>query len=488
MEYKEIAGKLPEKVFTYFQELSDIPRGSGNTKAVSDYCVEFAKKRGLSCRQDTANNVVIVKEASEGCEAAPTVMLQGHLDMVCNKEEGVDHDFLTDSIKLVLDGDYLRADGTTLGGDDGIAAAFMLAVLDSKELVHPRLECVFTADEEIGMVGASALDMSGLRAKYLLNLDSEEEGIFLSGCAGGIRYDLKVPVFYEKTTGRAVTVSLSGLTGGHSGVDIEKGRANAILLLGRILSELLEAVPGLSLLGAAGGAQDNAIPGAASVTVLLREGEEEVVRKRGKELEAELKREFHKTDSGLALKTEVGAFVTEIPAMEPEEARRLSAFLMNLPNGVQAMSQDLPGLVETSLSCGILSVSEEGARVSCLLRSSSSSGKRALQRKVEAYAGLAGGSYETSGDYPAWEYLPVSLLQSVLCRTYEELYGTKARVETIHAGVECGLFASAVPGLDAVSMGPEILDIHTPKERLSLSSTDRFWRFLTEVLKRLSQA
>lgn len=493
----------PKQVFHYFEELSRIPRESGHTKEAADYCVAFARAHGLFWRRDEHQNVVIWKPGSKGYEQASTVMLQGHLDMVCVADPGVSHDFRTEGLRLKTEGDYLTADGTTLGGDDGIAVAMALAILDSEDLIHPPLECVFTSDEEIGMVGASAMDMSDLKASFLLNLDSEDEGVFLSGCAGGIRYDLALPVTRTNGSGVPVKLQLSGLTGGHSGTDIVFGRANAVILAGEVLNRLSKAVPSLGLRSLSAGLQDNAIPTSFTADLLIQKGDlteaEQAVQTIGEDLRAR----FHGTDPGLALTLTADSEISEpsetlTPDMKQDgtaaqvlagpELLRFSAFLLNLPDGVSAMSSDLPGLVETSMNCGILRLSDTEAQVSCLLRSSSVSGKQALMRRLEAYMDLTGGSFRTSGDYPAWEYRPDSPLQSVLCEVYEEQYGKPARVETIHAGVECGLFAAAIPGLDAVSMGPEILDIHTPRERLSISSTERFYQFLTEVLKRLAGA
>ncbi len=489
MEYKEIAGRMPEKVFEYFKALSDIPRGSGNTKAVSDYCADFARARGLFYRQDEADNIVIVKEASDGYETAPTVMLQGHLDMVCGKEAGVRHDFERDPIRLAADGDYICAEGTTLGGDDGIAVAYALAILDSDEIAHPRLECVFTSDEEIGMLGANALDMDGLRARYLLNLDSEEEGSFLAGCAGGVRYDVELPLLWKVAGGVPVRIQLIGLTGGHSGVDIHRGRANANLLMGRLLWELSQELPDMRLLSARGGSQDNAIPRNSELHLLVKRQDLDCLKSKVKEWEDIFCSEYRVTDPELRLLLEADEKETSLPAVIPEDMERICFFLLNTPNGVQAMSQELPELVETSLNLGILSLTEtDGFSASYLVRSSSSSRKRALCQRLELFIKFSGGFFHTSGDYPEWEFRPESPLRRLLCRVYKEQYGKEARVETIHAGVECGLFFAGIPGIDAVSMGPDILDIHTPKERLSISSVDRVWKFLIEVLKQMKDA
>ncbi len=493
----------PKKVFHYFEELSRIPRESGHTKEAADYCTAFAEAHGLSWRRDEHQNVVIRKPGSRGFEQAPTVMLQGHLDMVCVADPGVSHDFRTEGLHLKTDGDYLTADGTTLGGDDGIAVAMALAILDSEELIHPPLECVFTSDEEIGMIGASAMDMSDLKSSVLLNLDSEDEGVFLSGCAGGIRYDLTLPIERTEASGIPVRLHLSGLTGGHSGTDIVFGRANAVILAGEVLNHLTEKVPSLSLRGLSAGLQDNAIPTSFTAELLVSKEDRTETEQAVQAIEADLRARFHGTDPALSMTLTANAEITGISealmtdSRQTEQPwqvltgpglRRLCAWLWNLPDGVSSMSSALPGLVETSMNCGILRLSNTNAQVSCLLRSSSVSGKQALMRRLEAYMDLAGGSFQTSGDYPAWEYRPDSPLQALLRDVYEEQYGKTARVETIHAGVECGLFAAKIPGLDAVSMGPEILDIHTPRERLSIPSTERFYRFLTEVLKRLAGA
>ncbi len=489
MEYQEIAGRMPEKVFQYFKAISRIPRGSGNTKAVSDYCMAFAKERGLVCRQDEACNVVIIKEASPGYGEAPTVMLQGHLDMVCAKDPSVSHDFEKDPLKLVLDGDYIRAEGTTLGADNGIAVAYALAVLDSDDLPHPRLECVFTSDEETGMVGANALDMSGFQASFLLNLDSDNEGVFQVGCAGGIRCNLAVPMSWERRRGVPVRIWLHGLSGGHSGVDIGLGRGNAVLLTARILDELLRAAGDqVSVCGMRGGTQDNVIPSDCVLDIMADAGGLETVREAAASMEAVFRKEYPVTDPGLKLEVSCGEEAQEGTALTARSAAALRAFLLNAPNGVQAMNQQLPGQVKTSLNLGIFKLEQNGSvSASFLIRSDLHTEKQALCRRLETYADYFGGAYGTAGDYPEWEYVPQSPLRELLCQVYREQYGSEAKMETIHGGVECGLFAAGIPGLDAVSMGPQMEGIHTSRERLSISSVNRFWNFLTEVLRRMNQ-
>ena len=489
MEYKDIAGRMPEKVFQYFKAISDIPRGTGNTKAVSDYCMDFAKERGLSCFQDDAENVVILKEATPGSENAPCVMIQGHLDMVCVKENGVIHDFEKDGIRLILDGDYIRADGTTLGADDGIAVAYGLAILDSDYIPHPKLECVFTTGEEIGLVGASALDMSRFEAKYLLNLDSEEEGRFLAGCAGGIHYDITVPLSWERASGFSAEICLEGLKGGHSGVDIHEGRANANMLLGRIFDELSLCFPDIKICSASGGTQDNAIPRASSMKIIAGRETCRKLPEALEKLETVLKAEYRVTDPHMTLTSVISDADREAMVLTQESADIFKCFLLNIPDGVQAMSQEKSGFPETSLNLGIMSLTEEkGLIVSFLLRSASDSRKHALGRRLETYAEHFGGTFNTAGNYPAWEYRPDSPFRDLVCSIYEEQYGKKAIVEIIHAGVECGLFSAGIKDLDAVAMGPEMLDIHTPKERICISSVDRVWNFVLEVLKRMKNA
>ncbi len=473
MEKQVLANLEPKSVLRFFEELCAIPHGSGNTAAASDWAVDFAKTRGLRYRRDEAGNVVIWKDASPGYEDHPAVMLQGHLDMVCVAEAGVDHDFTKDGLELVVDGDWIRARGTTLGGDDGIAVAMAMAVLDNDAIPHPPLEAVFTVDEEIGLLGATALDCSDLKSKYLLNIDSEAEGILTVGCAGGARCDLHIPLPAEAASGDVFTLSVSGLPGGHSGAEIHKNIPNA----NRVLAQCLTSLPGVRLISLHGGEQDNAIPGQAEARVLLPAGG---------------------ADGGLLESAFRQALAGEVPgascalaqtgsgscrALSAEDSRRALELILSAPNGVQAMEPDLPGQVRTSLNLGILRLEEGALRLTWSVRSSAAAEKEALVEKLKALS--AAGSFTRRGDYPAWEYRKDSPLRDTMVAVFKEQYGREPKVETIHAGLECGILSAKMPALDAVSFGPDLVDIHTPRERASISSLQRTWAYLVAVLARL---
>ena len=469
----------PRAVFHYFEELCAIPHGSGNTKTVSDWCAAFAKARGLEYHQDALNNIIIIKEAAPGYEGAEPVILQGHLDMVCEKEPGCPKDLEREGLNLEADGDFVTARGTTLGGDDGIAVAMALALLDSRDLPHPRLEVVLTVDEEVGMLGAAALDVSPLRGKTLINLDSEEEGVFTVSCAGGNRTECILPVKREPFPGAVLTVSVGGLTGGHSGTEIHRGRANANVLLGRCL-RAVSARTELRLGEAAGGSKDNAIPTESRAQIVV--SDEAAARAVLGELEADLRREHRTTDPELFLRTEASSW--EGTPMDRTSTERAVCLLTCLPNGVQAMSGDIPGLVQTSLNLGILTTGAEELRACFSVRSSLGSQKEVLKDRLTCLTQALGGRTQYSGDYPAWEYREESPLRERMVQVFREQYGRAPKVEAIHAGVECGLLAGKIPGLDCVSIGPDLLEIHTPRERMSISSVQRVWAFLLEVLKR----
>ena len=476
----EVLGALqPREVFRWFEELCAIPHGSGNTKAVSDWCAAFARTRGLEYRQDALNNVIIIKEAAPGYEDAKPVILQGHLDMVCEKEPGCSKDLEREGLDLAVEGDFVRAQGTTLGGDDGIAVAMALALLDSRDIPHPRLEAVLTVDEETGMLGAAALDVSPLKGRTLINLDSEEEGVFTVSCAGGSQTECVLPVQREAFPGTVLTISVGGLTGGHSGTEIHRGRANANQLLGRAL-RTVSARTELRLGQAAGGSKDNAIPTGSRAQVVV--SDEAAARAALQDLEAGLLREYRPTDPGLFLRAERSDWAG-VP-MDRAGTRRAICMLTCLPNGVQAMSGDIPGLVQTSLNLGILTTNEGEVSACFSVRSALGSQKEALKDRLACLMEQLGGETKYSGDYPAWEYRAESPLRERMVQVFREQYGRAPKIEAIHAGVECGLLAGKLPGLDCVSIGPDLLEIHTPRERMSISSVQRVWAFLLEVLKR----
>lgn len=473
----------PRKVFTFFEEICQIPHGSKNTKQISDYCAAFAKARGLNYIQDQSNNVIIFKDGSVGYEQAEPVIIQGHLDMVCEKENGVDIDFEKQGLDLYVDGDLLKARGTTLGGDDGIAIAYALAILDDDSIVHPPLEVVFTVDEEIGMLGAETIDVSMLKGRKLLNIDSEEEGIFLTSCAGGLQANCQILVSRIDMDGICYELKVTGLVGGHSGVEIHKERGNAIVLLGRVLTSLSNQVS-FAIEQIEGGLKDNAIPREARAIILLEsEQSEQELFAQVESLEQELKKEYRIADPQIAIQCQkMGQEKKSV--LHSSSAAKVLFFLRMMPNGVQNMSMDIDGLVETSLNAGIMKLSEELFSVCFSIRSSVTSRKYELAERLSFLTEFLGGEAEIGGDYPAWEYRAESPLRELMSETYRDLFQEEPKIEAIHAGLECGILSGKIPDLDCVSFGPNIFDIHTPEERLSISSTERIWRFLVEFLKR----
>lgn len=478
-----LEGLAPEKVFYYFEEITRIPHGSGNTTAISNYCVEFAKERGLEYYQDEFENVIIIKPATAGYENSKSVMIQGHLDMVNEKLPDSKHDFDKDPLKLMIEGDWITADGTTLGGDDGIAIAYALAILDSDDLEHPRLECVFTTDEEVGLTGANNLDCSNLKAEYMINIDSEDEGIFLASCAGGMRYNITLPVERVEREGLLVEFKLKNLTGGHSGCEIHKERANAVVLMGRALADIRKQVK-YSLVNLYGGLKDNAIPRECSVQFAINEEDFDTLKSTIEKAVAVYKEEYALSDPDMDY--EINSLgVSGVKAFSDEAFDKILIFLNFVPNGIQHMSLDIKDLVETSLNLGIANSVEDIISFSFALRSSVASRKIRLGDRMELLANYLGGTYECTGEYPAWSYKRDSHLRDIMCNTYKDLFGAVAKVEAIHAGLECGILSEKMPNVDMVSIGPDMKDIHTTEEMLSISSTQRVWQFLVEVLKRL---
>ncbi len=472
-----------ERVLHYFKELCKIPHGSGDTKRVSDYCVDFAKQHGLRYVQDELNDVIIFKDGTEGFGNHEPVIIQGHLDMVCEKESGVDFDFTTDALNIEIEGDFISAKGTTLGGDDGIAVAYALALLESTTIEHPPIEAVFTVDEETGMFGAAGIDTSVLRGKRLLNVDSEEEGILLVSCAGGRRQDLELPVRRESREGVLFKITVGGLEGGHSGTEIDKGRANASIELAKVLRRIRE-VSDFGIKTMAGGLKDNAIPREAEAVIVTNPRKTQLIEISVGEMEKILKFRYRDTDPNMFIKAEVVGD-GEFEVTDDESTVNILALMSEVPNGVQKMSEDIEGLVQTSLNMGIMELKEEWFSVRFALRSSVNREKEELSKKLEKIITYYNGTNECSGDYPAWEFRKGSKLTDIIAEEYERLSGKKLLIQSIHAGLECGMFCGKIPDLDCVSFGPNIYDIHTPKERMSLSSVERVWELLKAILKRM---
>ena len=484
---KKLEGIEPAAVLSHFEEICSIPHGSRDTKRISDYLKAFADSLGLRCIQDELNNIIIFKSGSPGRENEEPVILQGHMDMVCEKEADSDIDFSTDGLRLIVDNGILSADGTTLGGDDGIALAYCMSILESDSISHPPLEVIFTVDEEIGMEGAHALDTTPLKGKRLINLDSEEEGHLLAGCAGGALGVLRIPydtVPAEKDS-LPIKLQISGLLGGHSGTEIDKGRANANTLMGRLLYLLNKEFP-ISLVKISGGTKDNAIPRECTVIITLNsnclnDSFTQTVNKLGRIF----KSEFSVTDPELSVNVE---FLTDYKAdfaISEKHSKRIISALLLTPNGVQSMCQDFPDLVETSLNLGIVNTVAGEVTMSYCLRSSVDTKKGELMFKLECLAIQLKASLSFSGNYPAWQYKNDSPLRNTMISVFKQLYGNSPIVESMHAGVECGLFESKIDGLDTISIGPDMKDVHTPNESLDLESVKRTWDYLLNVLEAL---
>lgn len=470
----------PQRVFSFFEQLCAYPHGSGNTKALSDYLAAFAKERGLEHYQDDLNNVIIIKEASAGYEQAPAVILQGHMDMVCEKAPDCTKNMALEGLDLAVEGDTVFAKGTTLGGDDGIAVAMALAVLDDDSIAHPRVEAVFTVDEETGMYGAAGLDVSPLRGRMMLNMDSEAEGIFTVSCAGGNVTRCTLPIARAPFAGGALlTISVGSLQGGHSGVEIDKGRGNANMLLGRVLLAVQKATV-LRLVSVSGGLKDNAIPVSAAAVVAVADAD--AAKAACARMEACFRTELRITDPAVAIS--VSEEGQGLPMDEGSTAKAL-CMLSCLPNGIQAMSADIPGLVQTSLNLGVLTTLDDAVTASFCIRSSVESQKEMLGDRLACMMRQLGGSLTVAGDYPGWEYLQDSPLRELMVQVFTEQYGHAPKIEAIHAGVECGLLAGKLPGLDCVSFGPDLTEIHTFREKMHISSVQRTWALLLEVLKRI---
>ncbi len=477
-----LEGLKPETVFYYFEEICKIPHGSGNTQMISDYLAQFAYERNLEHYQDELGNIIMIKEASEGYEDAKPVMLQGHMDMVAVKKPDYDIDMTKDGLKLQVIGDSICAEGTSLGGDDGIAVAYGLALMDDKTLRHPRLELVITVDEEVGMDGARAIDLSVCKAKTLINLDSEEEGIFLAGCAGGARvnYCHDYPMKMQK--GTLCRIKVAGLLGGHSGTEIHKERGNANVLLVRVLKRLSKSIK-FTLLSLDGGLADNAIPREAVSEILLTDSGTEIFDIIEK-MNAELKDELADKDAMVLVEGEILDNVQTETISETDTSLIIN-LLHVIPNGVQATSATMEGLIETSLNIGILRFKGGILKVGISVRSCYESAKMELIVRLQSLAKLSGVSVEVTGDYPGWVYRKESPLRERMVLLYEKMYGKKPEIEAIHAGLECGIFANKIAGLDCVSIGPDMKDIHTTEEELSISSTERVYLFLVKLLEEM---
>ena len=480
MDAVKLAGLEPANVFGYFEKLCSIPHGSRNTKMISDYLVSFAQEQGLRYIQDDLNNVILFGEGTCGYEDHPPVILQGHMDMVCEKDADCPIDMEKEGLDVTHDGSFVFAKGTTLGGDNGIAVAYALALLADRSIPHPPLEVVVTVDEEIGMEGAAGIDLSVLQGRTLLNLDSEDEGIFTVSCAGGARATVSLPVERRTVYGPCVRLTVEGLQGGHSGVEIHKNRTNANKIMGEFLSRVQKLMP-LCLTSFAGGTKDNAIPRSCQATLIALGMHIERINDVAEQLQKEIREQYDEPEA-IVRGDDVDAFGGN--ALTTECTSKVIALLCSLPNGVQTWSRDIPGLVQTSLNLGVAKLGED-MKLTSSVRSSVNQEKNDLLARLKELADFYEGSYSQMGEYPAWEYKADSKLREIMVSTYEKLHGTAPEVVAIHAGLECGLLSEKLPGLDCVSIGPQMHDIHTSRERLDIASTKRTWEFLLEVLKEL---
>lgn len=480
MEAIKLAGLQPANVFAYFEQLCAIPHGSGNTKAISDYLVSFAQEHGLRYVQDELNNVIIFQEGTCGYEDHAPVILQGHMDMVCEKDPDCPVNMETDGLDVTHDGKFVFANGTTLGGDDGIAVAYALALLADTSIAHPPLEVVITVDEETGMDGAVGVDLSGLKGRTLLNIDSEDEGVLTVSCAGGAGAVISLPVQRRAVYGPCVRLTVEGLQGGHSGVEIHKNRANATKIMGEFLSRVQQLMP-LCITKLSGGNKDNAIPRSCEVTMVALGMYIERINDVAAKLQAEVREQYDEPNA-IIRGDDVDALGGN--ALTTECSAKVIALLNAVPNGVQAWSADIPGLVQTSLNLGITELGEV-FRMNLSVRSCVNREKLELLERLEKVARMNDADYHFGGSYPAWEYRKDSHLRDTMVRVYTDLFGKAPEVVAIHAGLECGILSEKLPGLDCVSFGPQMFDIHTSRERLSIASTERTWKFLLEVLKAL---
>lgn len=483
-----VVGKLeklePRKVFSFFEEICSIPHGSGNMQQISNYLVNFAKNKGFKYEQDEHKNVIIIKEATKGFENVPAIILQGHMDMVAVQTLEDLKNLETEGLELCVSGDYLYAKNTSLGGDDGIALAYCLALLSDEIISHPRLEVIFTVDEEVGMDGAREIDLSLLQGKRLINLDSEEEGYLLAGCAGGGTITGNIPIKREKQKGICIEIKIENLFGGHSGVEIDKERGNALYILARVLRMLRRKIS-FSLYSFYGGEKDNAIPNRAVAKILIdKEDGAKEFDMALRETILIIKSEFSENEPNLKIKeNRLGMETLQVLRRESFDA--FLRFMLFMPNGIQAMSTKFEGLPETSLNLGILKIEKEGIQLVISVRSSISSAKNELLEKIVEIIKNVEGTYRITGEYPAWEYKMESQLRDKMCKLYKEIYGKEMKVIMIHAGLECGLLCEKIEGLDCVSIGPDMKDIHTTNEKLSISSTKRVWEFLLEFIQRI---
>lgn len=469
-----------KRVFEIFEQIAAIPHGSGNMKQIAQFCENFAKELNLKYVHDDFDNVIIYKDATAGYENSEPIILQGHLDMVCQKTPDCNIDFLKDGLDLYVDGDFVKARGTTLGADNGIAVAMVLAILEKNDIEHPPIEAVFTVDEEIGMLGALALDASVLNATRMINLDSETEDIVTVSCAGGSDFVVDVPINTKALNGNKVTIDIKGLKGGHSGVEIDKNRVNANMLAGRLLNELKQNFD-FGIISINGGDKPNAIPNRCVIE--LCSIDDRFCDSASTFLE-NIKLEI--LDRECDFDFEIACLQKQdCLVFEDDINNKIIYTLLCVPNGITEMSADIDGLVQTSLNLGILKTDEQKLTLHFALRSNKMSALRFLEKRLKAFFDMLNWNCNTFGQYPAWEYRENSPLRNAYCSCYKEVFGSDAKILAIHAGLECGVFASKIPNFDCIAIGPTLHDVHTARERMSISSTDKVYNLLLTVLKKL---
>lgn len=474
-----------ERIFYHFNEISKIPRESRNEKEISNYLVHFGRKLGLECIQDEALNVIIKKPASKGYEKAPTVILQGHMDMVCEKNNDKVHDFANDSIKLIVKDDYIYADETTLGGDDGIALAYAMAILEDNTIEHPAIEVLITTDEETGMTGANAVESKYINGKIVLNLDSEEEGKLWVSCAGGVKTQSTLPLKWtnKKENTKEYILEIKGLKGGHSGAEIHLERGNANKLMGRLLKEISNEIS-FNIISLNGGAKDNAIPREAIAVISMNEAKEKKLHEVKTKVTEVFNKEFHKKDPDL--KISLSNYEEKVErVLSDDTTTKIINLLYLYPNGINTMSADIEGLVESSTNLGVVVIREDNIEYHSAVRSSVFSLKEEMVERNKSLTEILEGTFETHGEYPEWPYKINSKIRDICKNVYSRMYGKEAEVVAIHAGLECGILKERLGDLDMISFGPDILDIHTPNEHLSISSARRCYEYLLGVLKEI---
>ena len=483
---KKIENVKFDRIFYHFEQISKIPRGSGNEKAISDYLLDFGKSLGLECIQDAALNIIIKKPASIGYENAPAVIIQGHMDMVCEKNSDKEHDFEKDPINLVVKGDYIYADRTTLGADDGIAVAYAMTLLEDNAIEHPAIEVLLTTDEEAGMSGAMALQPHYINGKIVLNLDSEEEGKLLVSCAGGIRTKSILPIEWidKKNDTIAYNIVIRGLKGGHSGMEIHLGRGNSNKLMGRLLKNIDKELD-FNLVSLNGGSKNNAIPRESSSIITISQKDERKLLDIKRRVCEELKNEFSKKDPNLRVHLlEVEESVDRV--FSDDSTKKAVNLLYMYPNGVNTVSSDIQGLTESSTNLGVVTTLENSIEYDSTVRSSVSSLKDEIVTRSKCINEILGGKLVTESSYPEWPYKTDSKIREVCKDVYERMYEKTPEIVAIHAGVECGLFKEKLGNdVDMISFGPDIIDIHTPNEHISISSVERCYEYLLEVLKEI---